>query len=155
MMPFSDSDRLSSTPFHDVFSRRIMTRMSDFDLAGWLRAWSDADLERTLSYYSPDCRYRDPATRGPLVGHTGLRSHLERVFVSWPEELWEEVRHWDHADGQGLTLHWRATITSPRSGKGVQFEGLDLLRFAGGKIVEQLICFDPAPWRALMPAARE
>lgn len=129
--------------------------MTSFDVAAWLEAWSDADLERALSFYAADCRYRDPATPRALGGLAGLRPHLEKVFAYWPEQRWEEVGRWEHADGQGLTLLWRAEITSPRSSKSVQFDGLNLLRFAGGKIVEQMIFFDPALWRGLMPAKLE
>lgn len=132
-----------------------MGRMPDFDVAGWLAAWSDADLERTLRFYAPDCRYRDPATKTELCGHAELHPHLQKVFGYWPEQRWEEVRRWTHADGAGLTLLWRVEITSPRSGRSVVFEGLDVLRLSGGKIAEQLIFFDPAAWRGLMPARIE
>ncbi|HXF95398.1 MAG TPA: nuclear transport factor 2 family protein [Gemmatimonadales bacterium] len=126
-----------------------------FDVAEWLRAWGEADADLVLAFYTPDCRYRDPATVTPLIGLDALRSHLLKVFAYWPEQRWEEVRRWEHADHQGLTLLWRAEITSPRSGRSVVFEGLDVLRFAGGRIAEQLIFFDPAAWRSLAPGGTE
>lgn len=122
-----------------------------FDVAAWLESWSTGQAEAVLGFYAPACRYRDPATVEAIHGHDALRAHLAKVFTYWPEQRWEEVRRWDHADGAGLTLLWRAEITSPRSGRSVEFEGLDVLRFSDGKLTEQLIYFDPAVWRTLLP----
>lgn len=122
-----------------------------FDVQAWLDRWNDGDLEGVLALHAEDVRYRDPAVE-ELVGRAALREHLRKVFAYWPEQEWSEVRRWPHADHLGLTLLWRAEITSPRSGKVAQFEGVDVMRFTGGKIAELLIFFDPAGWKALNPA---
>jgi steroid delta-isomerase-like uncharacterized protein len=125
-----------------------------FNVQAWLDAWNDGDLDRVLEFYAEGVRYRDPAVE-ELTGLVAMRQHLTKVFAYWPEQEWSEVRRWEHADRLGLTLLWRAEITSPRSGKVAQFEGIDVMRFSGGKIAELLVFFDPAGWRALNPATAE
>ena len=91
----------------------------------YLAGWNTADADRILEIFLTDAIYADPSAPDRIVGRDAIRQHVEKVLRYWPEQEWIELRQWPHADG--LTLLWRATITSPISGKDVTFEGVDIL----------------------------
>jgi len=118
-------------------------------LRRYLDAWSAGDAETIVACFHPEARFRDPSMAQAIAGRHAIRKHVEKVLRYWPEEEWEVLRHWDH--DTGVTLHWRATITSPWTGRDVTFDGLNVAEVSDGLIVELLVVFDPAVWRGLVP----
>lgn len=116
----------------------------------YLEAWNEGDPGVIAGMFTDAAKYKDPSVDRPLEGRDEIREHAEKVLRNWPEQHWIRLRHWDHASGG--TVLWRATITSPRSGRDVTFDGLDLFEIAeDGLIAELLVHFDPAKWRGLAP----
>lgn len=118
-------------------------------LQRYFAGWNAGDAEAIARCFHPEARFRDPSTTNALAGRHAIRAHVEKVLRYWPEEEWEVLRHWDHAGG--ATFHWRATITSPWTGRDVTFDGVNVAQLEDGLITELLVVFDPAAWRGLVP----
>lgn len=118
-------------------------------LQRYVDAWNAGDANAILACFHDDARLGDPSLEQALAGRTAIRAHVEKVLRYWPEEEWVALRHWEHP--RGATLLWRATITSPWTGRDVTFEGVYVMELEDGLISELLTFFDPALWRGLVP----
>jgi ketosteroid isomerase-like protein len=112
-----------------------------------LAAWNAQDVERVLAFYTEDCVYRDPNTRGPVVGHAALGSYLTRLFDAWKMH-WSLREFFDFEEGGGAFL-WHATLTPARGGETVEVDGMDLVLLRADKLCRNEVYFDRL---ALAPA---
>jgi uncharacterized protein (TIGR02246 family) len=118
-------------------------------LQRYFDAWNEGDAEAIAQCFHADARFHDPSLEEPLAGRSAIRAHVQKVLRYWPEEEWAALRHWEHR--RGATLVWRATITSPWTGRDVTFEGVNIMELEDGLISELQVFFDPARWRGLVP----
>jgi ketosteroid isomerase-like protein len=103
--------------------------IADFN-ARWLKAWSDKDVERLLSFYAPDTLYKDPNTADGIRGHDALRAYLTELFAGTPPMTYRPHEVWPTHDG--YCGRWYCTIDGPDGQSYMR--GFDLVVMAGDVI---------------------
>ena len=58
----------------------------------FLDAWNSQDVEAVLACYTDDLVYRDPNTRGSVIGSGNMRRYLMRLFTAWKPMAWISSR---------------------------------------------------------------
>ena len=106
----------------------------------FLDAWTSQDVEAVLAVYTDDLRYRDPNTRGEIVGAAAFRRYLTRLFALW-QMSWSLREVHIGPDGTGAVL-WRATMRRVGSGETVHVEGMDLVQLRDGRVARNEVYFD-------------
>ncbi|MEX2238225.1 MAG: nuclear transport factor 2 family protein [Dehalococcoidia bacterium] len=97
----------------------------------WLKAWSDKDVERLLTFYAPDTVYKDQQVPQGARGHVELRKYLESIFGMMPETSFDPEQIW--AIEGGYVGRWIATSTLP-DGSASKMRGFDLVLLDGDQI---------------------
>ncbi len=106
-----------------------------------LSAWNEQDVEGVVSYYTEDCVYLDPNTRGPVEGHDALRSYLTSLFAQWKMH-WSCRELFLLADGKSSAFLWHAKLTPVSGGKTFEIDGMDLAIVRDGKLCRNEVYFD-------------
>jgi len=100
----------------------------------WLKAWSDKDVIKLLSFYADDFLYLDPGTRGSITNKAHFEKYLTKLFSAFPAWKWERVELFESS------LKWRATFSFKE--KPITLDGLDILIIEEDKIVRNEVYFD-------------
>ena len=108
-----------------------------------LEAWNKQDVEAVVGCYTPDCIYRDPNTREPVVGREAFRKYLSRLFEQW-QMHWSLREFFPFEDGLGGAFLWRARLTPASGGRTVEVDGMDLVLLEGRKLCRNEVYFDRA-----------
>jgi ketosteroid isomerase-like protein len=107
-------------------------------LKDFLAAFNRHDLDSIMSYFADDCVFYMPRgirPRGDLyVGKAEVRAGLASRFEGIPDVHYGEDQHWICGD-LGVS-EWTLTGTA-KSGQQIEVRGVDLLEFAGGKIIRK------------------
>jgi len=119
-------------------------------VARFLDAWNSQDVERVLDCYTDDVRYRDPNTRGEVVGRDALRRYLTRLFTEWRMN-WQSRETCAFTGTDGAAFLWRATVRRAESDEAIEIEGMDLAVLDDGRVARNEVYFDRA---ALTPSTR-
>lgn len=98
--------------------------------ASWLKAWSDKDVERLVSFYSDDAVYKDPQTAQGLKGHEQLRAYLTQMFAATPPMVYEPDETW--AIENGFCGRWYCKVGE--TGDDNTLRGFDLVILKDDKI---------------------
>jgi ketosteroid isomerase-like protein len=108
----------------------------------FLEAWNSQDVERVVDCYTDNLRYRDPNTRGEVVGRDAMRRYLMRLFAGW-RMTWARREIYDLAGVDGVTFLWRATFRrSGDTGPVVEIDGIDLVVLDGDRVARNEVYFD-------------
>jgi ketosteroid isomerase-like protein len=100
--------------------------------ARWLRAWTEKDVDRLLTFYAPTTVYKDPQVPAGLRGHEQLRAYLTKLFAETPPMRYEPDETW--ATHDGYCGRWICTIEGPDGTKSYM-RGFDLVVLKGDQIV--------------------
>lgn len=114
----------------------------------FLGAWNTQDVEKVLACYTPDVRYRDPNTRGEVVGADALGRYLTKLFDGWRMN-WQLRELFPYGEG-GANVLWTATLQPKGSDRSVTVDGMDLVLLDGDRIARNEVQFDRAVLGALM-----
>jgi hypothetical protein len=98
--------------------------------AGWLKAWTDKDVNRLCGFYAADCVYKDPQTAAGLSGQAALRAYLTQLFAATPPMTYEPEEVWPIPGG--FCGRWYCAIGE--GGAGGRLRGFDLVLLDGDKI---------------------
>ena len=98
----------------------------------WLQAWTDKDVERLLTFYSPTTIYKDPQVPVGLLGHQQLREYLTKLFAETPPMRYQPNETWPTHNG--FCGRWICTIDGPGGTKSYM-RGFDLVVLEGNQIV--------------------
>jgi ketosteroid isomerase-like protein len=98
--------------------------------ADWLKAWTDKDVPRLLTFYAADCDYKDPQTAAGIKGHEALRAYLTGLFAATPPMTYTPEEIWPTHNG--FCGRWYCTIGA--KGEGGRMRGFDLVVLNGDKI---------------------
>jgi ketosteroid isomerase-like protein len=109
-----------------------------------LSAWNTQDVEKVIEYYTENCTYQDPNTRGPVLGHEALRKYLTRLFQEWKMH-WSLREFFVLADKDGGAFLWHARMTPATGGKTIEINGMDLAIVSGEKLYRNEVYFDRTP----------
>jgi ketosteroid isomerase-like protein len=107
-------------------------------LKRFLEAFNRHDLDSIMSYFAEDSVFYMPRGAGPrgdqYVGREQVRAGLAKRFEGIPDVHYGDDRHWVCGD-LGVS-EWTLTGTSI-SGQRIEVRGVDLLEFAGGKVIRK------------------
>lgn len=107
-------------------------------LKGFLDAFNRHDLDAIMSYFAEDCVFYMPRGARPrgdrYIGKAEVRAGLASRFEGIPDVHYGDDQHWICGD-LGVS-EWTLTGTA-RSGQQIEVRGVDLLEFAGGKIIRK------------------
>ena len=107
-------------------------------LKGFLEAFNRHDLAAIMDYFAEDCVFYMPhgaAPRGDrYIGKDKVRAGLSARFEGIPDVHYGQDQHW--VCGDFGVSEWTLTGTM-LSGKKIEVRGVDLLEFAGGKIIRK------------------
>ena len=98
--------------------------------AEWLKAWTDKNVPRLLSFYSEDTVYRDPQTAAGLTGHEALRQYLTGLFAATPPMTYTPHEVW--RTDNGYCGRWYCDIGD--GGAAGRMRGFDLVLLKDGEI---------------------
>ena len=106
-------------------------------------AWAARDSAAFLALWHPEGVLHYPLTGRPLAGSEIGRLNEAQQRAA-PDLVWQ-LLDW-MAQGEVVVIEWQCT----RMFAGTRFDwrGVDKLRLAGGKIVEERVYMDTAPLRA-------
>ncbi|MBI2390907.1 MAG: nuclear transport factor 2 family protein [Deltaproteobacteria bacterium] len=119
-----------------------MERFEDL-ITRFLEAWNAQDVERVLDCYTDDVRYRDPNTRGEVVGRDALRRYLTKLFVGW-QMTWAQRQVFELRNETGVAFLWRATFRRPGQELVIEVDGMDLAILRGARLSRNEVYFDRA-----------
>ncbi len=107
-------------------------------LKAFLEAFNRHDLDAIMASFADDCVFYMPRGAGPrgdrYSGKADVRAGLARRFAGIPDVHYGDDRHW--ACGDLGVSEWTLTGTSV-AGTRIAVRGVDLLEFAGGKIIRK------------------
>lgn len=118
----------------------------------FLDAWTAQSVDRVLACYTEDVRYRDPNTRGEVVGHDALRRYLTKLFASW-QMTWHRREVFELGARPGVAFLWRATFRKPGRELVVEADGMDLALLLGDRLERNEVYFDRAVLAPFIGAA--
>ncbi|KAA0256059.1 nuclear transport factor 2 family protein [Acidobacteria bacterium ACD] len=107
----------------------------------FLDAWTSQDVEAVLACYTDDLVYRDPNTRGDVVGAEAMRRYLTKLFAAW-RMTWRLREAHPFATGEGAAILWRATFQKAGSDAVVEADGMDLICLDGRRARRNEVYFD-------------
>jgi ketosteroid isomerase-like protein len=90
----------------------------------WLKAWTDKDTPRVLSFYHPEAVYRDNQVPSGITGHVALGAYLGGLFAATPPMRYEPDETWTTPDG--YCGRWICTMDVP-DGTKRYLRGFDLV----------------------------
>jgi len=105
-------------------------------------AWNAQDLDAIIAMHAPDMVFANH-TAGESASGEEVRSHIAKIFESWPDMKFETRRLYVR---EGVvTQEWTATAThsntlrrgdleAPPSGHAVSWDGVDVIPFENGLI---------------------
>jgi steroid delta-isomerase-like uncharacterized protein len=105
-------------------------------------AWNAQDLDAIVAMHAPDMVFANH-TAGESAQGEEVRAHIARIFEAWPDMKFETRRLYVR-DGV-VTQEWTATAThtqtmrrgeieAPPTGRGVSWNGVDVIPFENGLI---------------------
>ena len=97
--------------------------------------WNRQDVDALMGFMSDDCVFETASGTDVCgtrhVGRERVREAFARVFATFPDVAFRDVRHVVAGD-RGMS-EWTFAGTTP-DGKKIEVNGCDLFTFRGGKI---------------------
>ena len=107
----------------------------------FLDAWTSQDVEAVLACYTTDLVYRDPNTRGSVIGCDNMRRYLTKLFSSW-SMTWSLREAHAFRDSEGAAILWHATFSKAGQRSGVEADGMDFIALRGRLAYRNEVYFD-------------
>jgi steroid delta-isomerase-like uncharacterized protein len=112
-------------------------------------AWNSHDIEKVLSFYSPEYVGDDVGQASLLRGHEGLRAMLEQYWSAFPDLRFKVIS--TLVEGDRLAIVWigegthQGTIMNiPPTGHKVEVRGVSIIDVENGLIVRGQYVWDLA-----------
>ena len=112
-------------------------------------AWNSHDIEKVLSFYSPEYVGDDVGQASLLRGHEGLRAMLEQYWSAFPDLRFKVIS--TLVEGDHLAIVWigegthQGTIMNiPPTGHKVEVRGVSIIDVENGKVVRGQYIWDLA-----------
>jgi steroid delta-isomerase-like uncharacterized protein len=111
-------------------------------IAAYNDAWNAHDVERIASMHASDMVFENHTAGERAEGEQALR-HIARIFESWPDIEFKTRRLYVREDL--VVQEWTATATHVKplsrgeivvepSGRRIEWDGMDVIPFEGGKV---------------------
>ncbi|WP_052665843.1 nuclear transport factor 2 family protein [Nitriliruptor alkaliphilus] len=111
-------------------------------------AWHTLDVATTLASYTEDVVYRDPKTRGFIVGHDQLGRYLDVFFRVW-DMRFHIIDERRLAGQNGQLCMWDVEATHRRTGRSTTISGMDLCLVEDGRLSRDEAFMDTLPLETL------
>jgi steroid delta-isomerase-like uncharacterized protein len=111
-------------------------------IAAYNDAWNAHDVERIASMHASDMVFENHTAGERAAGDEAL-GHIARIFDSWPDIEFKTRRLYVREDL--VVQEWTATATHVKplsrgeivvepSGRRIEWDGMDVIPFEGGKV---------------------
>jgi len=109
--------------------------MNEDDLEAYADAWNDHDIDKIMSFHTPDCIF-DTGSGSEKYGnrYSGFDNVKQRFIEVWtelPDVRFENGSHF--TSGNRGCSEWTFVATRP-NGTLIEIDGCDLFTFKDGKI---------------------
>lgn len=125
------------------------TEQLERTISRFLEAWTAQDVDRVLDCYTEDLRYRDPNTRGEVLGREAMRRYLTKLFAAW-QMTWAKREFFELRGEEGVAFLWHATFRRPSGSLVIEADGMDLAILRGERLARNEVYFDRAVLAPLM-----
>jgi steroid delta-isomerase-like uncharacterized protein len=144
---------MTAGPVADTFEAEVLC-----DLARrWLALWETDDLGAFDALHAPD--FVDRSSAGRPSDRAGFREGIRELRRAFPDFRATEVGFYMDEARQAVSVRWSARGTQrgeylgvAASGRRVVFSGIEIIRVAGGRIVERWGEWDGLGLRAQLEA---
>jgi steroid delta-isomerase-like uncharacterized protein len=106
----------------------------------FLDAFSQHDAERTITYFTDDCVYKDMAVESSYSGKKELADFLNQLSKDFPDHKWKLKSMFSTDDKVAFESVWSGTHTFssnpdfPASGNFVKVDAATIVEFQNDKI---------------------
>ena len=114
----------------------------------FLDAWNSQEVETILACYTDDLVYRDPNTRGSVIGSDNMRRYLTKLLSAW-SMTWSLREIHAFRDSNGAAVLWHATFSRAGRESRVEADGMDFIALRGRLACRNEVYFDRVVLSAL------
>jgi len=91
-------------------------------------AWNAHDLDAIVALHAPGMVFENH-TAGERAEGEAVRDHIASIFANWPDIAFR-LRKLQARDGL-VVNEWTATATEQKSGRRLEWDGVDVFEFDG------------------------
>ncbi len=103
-------------------------------IARYNDAWNAQDVDAIVAVHAPGMVFENHTAGERAEGDT-VRAHIASIFESWPDLRFTSRRLYAR---DGLVVsEWTATATRQDTGERLEWDGVDVFPFEGGKILRK------------------
>jgi steroid delta-isomerase-like uncharacterized protein len=103
-------------------------------IARYNDAWNTQDVDAIVALHAPGMVFENH-TAGERAEGDAVRAHIASIFENWPDLRFTSRRLYAR---DGLVVsEWTATATRRDTGERLEWDGVDVFPFEGGKILRK------------------
>ena len=103
-------------------------------IARYNDAWNSQDVDAIVALHAPGMVFENH-TAGERAEGDDVRAHIASILESWPDLRFSSRRLYAR---DGLVVsEWTATATRQDTGERLEWDGVDVFPFEGGKILRK------------------
>jgi steroid delta-isomerase-like uncharacterized protein len=103
-------------------------------IARYNDAWNAQDVDAIVALHAPGMVFENH-TAGERAEGDAVRAHIASIFENWPDLRFASRRLYVR---DGLVVsEWTATATRQDAGERLEWDGVDVFPFEGGKILRK------------------
>jgi hypothetical protein len=109
-----------------------------------LKAWSQADVDSTASFYCDDLDYRDPSVPQGITNKAEFVKYLKLLFKIWPKQSWILNNVYPHVNDGAFCVDYTFKFANDKT--SISGCGMDLTIFKDDKICVNHVYLNAQKW---------